>query len=491
MVIVFYHLKKNKVVSIRVNLKPIIHIYTLSYSVFVVFAKRHLLFLQKEKMDDLTIHGLPRITKHKKLVSKVFWGAVFIGACSFLSYVLYHSVRKYRNRNFITKISKEKQDTLQFPTITICDTDMVTDFINMKSFPKNCSEYISKPTENKSTLFTYGCRLFLAGMKDSCIFGTRKKCSYPINYTAMNNWNLCYTFNREGTLHQLGNGRPYGLEMLLFKNNSNVEVADIQSLSPLRTTRYTRGLLLMAHSSDEYVGFSLESTIPLVPGTYTEVVLKKQIHRRLEAPYPTNCSSHTTVPMLFPGAATEKNCRISCAAHQLYKICGDVPLEARPYMNKDKFPSRVKNKSKFNQCRHDLYENQASIKCDCNAPCYKEIYETKVFSTQLRKASFTANMRKDLSNALNVPAENFDAYGIQQHVIRLSVFYESFIVDIYIDQPLQEIADLLSNFGGLMGLFVGASVISLLELVWLSMTSLFQRIVRRQGLGTPQPAQAT
>ena len=414
-----------------------------------------------------------------------------MSACSFLSYVLCHSVRKYRERNFITKILKEKQDKLQFPTITICDTDMVTDFINAEPFPKSCSKYFSKPTENRSRLFTYGCKLFLAGMRDSCVFGTKKKCRYPLNYTAVNNWNLCYSFNRQGTLHQVGNERKYGLEMLLFKNGSGVEVTDIQSLSPLHATQYTRGLLLMVHSSNEYVGFSLESAIPLIPGTFTEVVLKKQIHRRLKAPYPTNCSSHTTVPMLFPGAVTEKNCRTSCVAHQIYKICDDVPLHARPFMSKDKFPSREKNESRFNQCLHGLYENQSSIECDCNAPCYKEIYETKVLSTPLRKAFFTANMRKDLSNALNVPQEDFYADGIQQHVIRLSMFYESLTVDKYIDQPLQEITDLISNFGGLMGLFVGASLISLLELLWLTMTSVFQRVVKRQDISTTQPAQVT
>lgn len=440
-------------------------------------------------MDNLTIHGLPRITKHKWLVSKLFWGVVFIGACSYLFYALYISVSKYHQRHFVTKILKEKQNEMQFPTLTICDSDTVTDFINMESFPKNCSEYLHKPTENKSKLFTYGCKLFLAGMTESCLFGGNKKCSFPLNFTAAFNWNLCYSLNRQGTLHQNGHRRDYGLEMFLFKNDSDVEVNDIQSFPPLRATQFIRGLLLMVHPSDEHVGFSFENAIPLIPGTYTEVVLKKQIHHRLQAPYSTNCSSQTTVPLLFPGAVTEHNCHISCLFHQTYKLCGDVPPQGRLFLSIDKFPSREKNESKLKQCLQDLYANEASIKCDCNTPCYKEIYETKIFNTPLRKASFTPNMRKDLSNALSMPQENFDVDGIKQHVVRLSVFYESFIVDRYIDQPLQEIADLLSNFGGLMGLFVGASVISLLEVLWLTMTSLVQKITKKQDIGIAPPAQ--
>lgn len=431
-------------------------------------------------MDDLSIHGLPRITKHKSFISRLFWGALFIAASAWLFTVLVYSVQKYSERNFITKILKERQDKMRFPTLTICDTDMSTDFNDMKSFPTNCAEYLNKQTGNKSKLVTYGCKLFLAGLKDGCIFGTKNKCSFPKNFTASKNYDLCYSFNREGTLYQDARERAFGLEVLMFKNDSEVETYDISSVPPLRTTQFNRGLLLMVHPADEYIGYSNEGSIPLMPGTWTEVVLQKEIHQRLKAPYSTNCSSNTTIPLLFAGRLTESNCYYSCLLHKFYKECGDVLDMARPFMSNETFPTKEQNISKVDQCVSDVYANAGSLECDCNLPCYAEKYATKVSTTPLRKASFTASMRKDLANALNIQPEDFDIHQIMKHIVRLSVFYESFTTDNYIDHPLQDLEALLSNFGGLMGLFVGASVISVLELLALIVTSLFRRLVKRK-----------
>ena len=430
-------------------------------------------------MDDLTIHGLPRITKQKSFVCKLFWGALFIAASGWLLNVLVHSVQKYRERSFITKILKERHDKMQFPTLTICDTDMTTDFNDLKSFPTNCSEYLSKQTGNKSKLFSYGCKLFIAALKDGCIFGTSNRCNFPHNFTASKNYDLCYSFNREGTLYQAARERMFGLEMLMFKNDSEMETDDVGFGPPLRATQYDRGLLLILHPADEYIGHSLEGSVPLTPGSYTEVVLRKEIHHRLKAPYSTNCSSNSAAQLLFPGLPTENNCYYSCLLHELYKECGDVVINARPFMSVETFPPKDKNVSKFNQCFNDLYENSGSIQCDCRLPCYEEKYATKVSNTPLRKASFTAKMKKDLAIALNIQPNDFDIDQVKKHIIRLSVYYESFTTDTFIDQPLQDIEGLLSDFGGLMGLFVGASLISVLEVLSLVVTSLFRRLVKK------------
>ena len=434
-------------------------------------------------MDDLTIHGLPRITKHKSCVCKLLWGGLFIAASGWLLYVLTHSVQKYRERSFITKILKERHDKMQFPTLTICDTDMTTDFHDLQSFPANCSEYLSKQTGNKSKLFSYGCKLFMAGLKDGCIFGTSNKCNFPRNFTASKNYDLCYSFNREGTLYQAGRERMFGLEMLMFKNDSQLETDSVGFVPSLRKTQHDRGLLLNLHPADEYIGLSLEGTVPLTPGTYTEVVLQKEIHHRLKAPYSTNCSSNKATPLLFPGRPTVNNCHYSCLLYELYKECDDVIIEARPFMSVETFPPKEENISKFNLCFNDLYANSGSIQCDCHLPCYEEKYATKVSNTPLRKASFTAKMKTDLANALNIQPDDFDIDQVKEHIIRLSVYYESFTTDTYIDHPLQDIEGLLCDFGGLMGLFVGASLISILEVLSLVVTSLFGRLVKKREIG--------
>ena len=93
----------------------------------------------------------------------------------------------------------------------------------------------------------------------------------------------------------------------------------------------------------------------------------------------------------------------------------------------------------------------------------------------------------ELGKTLNMPEyENVTMDSFKPHIARLSVFYKSFATEKHIEQVLYEVESLLSDFGGLMGLLLGASVISLVELAMLIVTSLFNRIKgNRTQVGNP------
>ena len=72
--------------------------------------------------------------------------------------------------------------------------------------------------------------------------------------------------------------------------------------------------------------------------------------------------------------------------------------------------------------------------------------------------------------ANNSPVKHF--YGsdstfdeIANSVMKVNIFYNKLSYDYYSDTPLLTFVGLLSNFGGYLGLFIGMSVLSMLEVI--------------------------
>eukprot|EP00112_Aurelia_sp_Birch-Aquarium-sp1_P016597 Seg378.11 transcript_id=Seg378.11/GoldUCD/mRNA.D3Y31 product="Acid-sensing ion channel 1" protein_id=Seg378.11/GoldUCD/D3Y31 len=425
-------------------------------------------------MDELTIHGFGKIFTHKKVFGRVIWAIIFLSSCAFLFLQLFALLQKFARRDFVTKIEIERTQELDFPTITICDTDKVKAPV-VKNFSGKC---LPNQAGNED-LFEYGCKLFLAGMKYACIFDSSRKCSFPDDFTPALNPSYCYSINKNGLFRQKGANRLYGLEMLTFKNSSEFKAVDNDGMHPLRLSQEKRGLFLKVHSPSVNIGISADEAIPLVSGYYTEVVLKKTVYVRLTHPYDTNCSSFSSVKNIFGGNYTVRNCFAACILHFMYRECGNVLPPFWRYMPPEEYP-RLQNLSKAFLCFQRVYDESSKLECDCPPPCYEEKYETKVTISPLIHSHFTPKLMKELRKRLNIP-ENVAIESFKPHIARLSVFYESLVTEKHIEQELYDVESLLSDFGGLMGLLVGASVISLVELIWLIVTSIFNRIT---GNGT-------
>ena len=432
-------------------------------------------FRQNTKMDDLTIHGFGKIFTQKKIAGRVTWAVIFFTLCALLFFLLFNSVKRFYRRDFVTKIITNRASELDLPALTICDTDMSnTPLVN--NFLHKCLNNQTLDTRDEHRLFDHGCKLFLAGMKYACIFDSSHLCSFPNDFTPAKNPYYCYSINKNGLLRQKSPGRSYGLEMLMFKNLSEFKGSDYFGLHPLRRTLYARGLTLQVHSPSVSVGHSSHGIIPLIPGFYTEVAFQKKFYERLAAPYPTNCSSFSSIKNIFGGDYNVENCLTACFLLALYRKCGTASEKARYFMPANEYPT-LKNQSQNSlSCMNSVYMNASALACDCPQPCYEVKYDTKVTVTPLSGSAFTPMLIKELARILNISslgADNDESY--RPHIARLSVFYDSFDTETYIEQALYGAESLFSDFGGLMGLLLGASFISLLELVWLLVASLVNK----------------
>jgi hypothetical protein len=91
----------------------------------------------------------------------------------------------------------------------------------------------------------------------------------------------------------------------------------------------------------------------------------------------------------------------------------------------------------------------------CSPSCMRTTYQTSV-----SYANFPAiHTAEDLSNALGIPTQNF-----LSDLVSLNIYYEDLGQTQVLTTNPYSFSSLLSDIGGQLGLFVGASVISMLEI---------------------------
>ena len=98
------------------------------------------------------------------------------------------------------------------------------------------------------------------------------------------------------------------------------------------------------------------------------------------------------------------------------------------------------------------------LKCDCLYPCKQTIYDTKITSLSLPTPMVLAeNLYR---NETYTTTED-----ILKNMINLKVYFPSLQVTKVKQVPAYTFVELISNFGGQLGLFLGASLLTMGEFV--------------------------
>ncbi|XP_065067302.1 degenerin del-1-like [Rhopilema esculentum] len=221
-----------------------------------------------------------------------------------------------------------------------------------------------------------------------------------------------------------------------------------------------QGLFVAAHDQREVI--PAFSGIFLPPGYHTIVKLRKKVIRRKESPYPSNCikSGQKTGFNVFPGKARRDNCLFSCLALRGYQICHGVDERFRPFMNKKEYPNTLNyTDKKMFDCMFEVVQSVDAVNCKCNVYCDEEVYET-----QTSRVPWPQQWKAE---ELTRIFPNFTSSTIRQTFIKLTIYYEEISEFRYTEEEKYSIMNVWTDFGGQMGLFIGASLISFVEILLL------------------------
>eukprot|EP00794_Sanderia_malayensis_P014949 gene14949-16491_t len=281
---------------------------------------------------------------------------MFLASCIVFGYVFHLRVQEFKLYQIVLRVNRKDSLKLQFPSLTICDTDLPGDPKSPnESLPKNCE--VNQLNNTADHFLLNDCKQFMTKVDISCSYGGRSICRFPKNFTAAHSWKRCNTFNYKGNIVQPVPGRYGGLHLLMFKNSSMAHITDNEE-NPFQET--TRGLQLQIHAPNTSANQVFANQIPLTPGYQVQVKLQKKVFTRLPAPFPSKCSSKTSVKQLVRGKYTTSNCKFSCFMERMYTHCGGILPKFRGIVPENEYPNteKYKDENTLFDCISKLYTTQ-------------------------------------------------------------------------------------------------------------------------------------
>uniref|UniRef100_A0A3B5M934 Uncharacterized protein n=1 Tax=Xiphophorus couchianus TaxID=32473 RepID=A0A3B5M934_9TELE len=273
-------------------------------------------------------------------------------------------------------------------------------------------------------------------------------CTYKNFSTIYTRYGKCYTFNSglDGNplLTTLKGGTGNGLEIML----------DIQQDEYLPVwgetdeTSYEAGIKVQIHSQDE-PPFIDQLGFGVAPGFQTFVSCQQQLLQYLPQPW-GDCKS-TPIDSEFFSTYSITACRIDCETRYLLENC-NCRMVHMPGT------STVCTPEQYKDCADpalDFLVEKDNDYCVCQTPCNMTRYGKELSMVKIPSKASAKYLAKKFNKTEQYIGEN---------ILVLDIFFEALNYEKIEQKKAYEIAGLLGDIGGQMGLFIGASVLTILEI---------------------------
>ncbi|KAK3580736.1 hypothetical protein CHS0354_005746, partial [Potamilus streckersoni] len=136
--------------------------------------------------------------------------------------------------------------------------------------------------------------------------------------------------------------------------------------------------------------------------------------------------------------------------------------------------------------RVNLEFDQGDPQCNCSPPCKERVFEKTISGRSWPNKDYLTNVlvqemceqknntNSTSSKSLSIPCQylknqTFEAHAdeYQYNFLRVVIYFEDLNYESIEQEPLYEATRFLSDIGGALGLFTGASVLTIVELLQL------------------------
>ncbi|XP_058867543.1 acid-sensing ion channel 1-like isoform X4 [Acipenser ruthenus] len=426
-----------------------------------------------------TLHGLAHIFTYERFgMKRLLWLLLFLGSFSLLLCVCVDRVRYYFAYPHVTKLDEVSVPRMDFPAITFCNLNefrfsRVTrndlyhagellallnnryeiqdphlaeesvleslqdkaNFRNFKPKPFNMREFFDRTGHDIKEMLLY-CRY------------RGETCSAEDFKVIFTRYGKCYTFNSgldgKPLLVTMKGGTGNGLELML----------DIQQDEYLPVwgetdeTSFEAGIKVQIHTQDE-PPFIDQLGFGVAPGFQTFVSCQEQ--RLVYLPPPWGDCKSTPMDSDFFDTYSITACRIDCETRYLVENCNcrmvHMPGDA-PYCTPEQ----------YKECADpalDFLVEKDNDYCVCETPCNMTRYNKELSFVRIPSKASARYLAKKYNKSEQYIAEN---------ILVLDIFFEALNYETIEQKKAYEVAGLLGDIGGQMGLFIGASLLTILEL---------------------------
>lgn len=435
-------------------------------------------------LSNTTIHGIVHVFTSKSPLRRIFWAVIFLSAAGGCLYNVVERFATYLDRPTSTTLSFKVNDGVRFPAITVCNLNPVSrsylervdrddalfDLLLALYSPFEALSLLgvlankTNATVLEQTLFLHCMELTannvtellvdqvfvesqmpLDDFIEDCTFiPTFESCKDSFE-PVFTNLGLCYTLNINRTVRK--SGVSHGLRLVL-------NILQNEYITPFFNTA---GAKISVHPPEAFPEPD-EQGIAVPPGKNAFIGLREE--RIIDRTSENDCRPADTRLEYFPGAEYSlSRCKANAVIKSLFNICSCRDPVGEPEFLVDQQLCRFSD-----ICCMIKYLEYIELD-DCVPACNTINY---------RKSVSYAQYPADVSADFTAYFSNSTPDAVLRDSVAINVFFEDIIVVVSTTVYSYSFSAFLSDLGGQLGLFLGASAISMLEF----MSFLFDEVRR-------------
>ncbi|KFQ96350.1 Acid-sensing ion channel 1 [Nipponia nippon] len=447
-----------------------------------------------------TLHGLSHIFSYERLsLKRVVWALCFMGSLALLTLVCTNRIQYYFLYPHVTKLDEVAATRLTFPAVTFCNLnefrfsrvtkndlyhagELLALLNNRYEIPdtQTADEKQLEILQDKANFRNFKPKPFnmlefydraghdIREMLLSCFF-RGEQCTPEDFKVVFTRYGKCYTFNagQDGKprLITMKGGTGNGLEIMLdIQQQEKFWSLLTPLLSAADETSFEAGIKVQIHSQDEpplidQLGFGV------APGFQTFVSCQEQ--RLIYLPPPWGDCKAVAGDSEFYDTYSITACRIDCETRYLVENCNcrmvHMPGDA-PYCTPEQYKECADPALDFLVEKDNEY-------CVCEMPCNVTRYGKELSMVKIPSKASAKYLAKKYNKSEQYIGEN---------ILVLDIFFEALNYETIEQKKAYEVAGLLGgDIGGQMGLFIGASILTVLELFDYAYEVIKHRLCRR------------
>ena len=443
-------------------------------------------------------HGIPRLLSSRNTAVKLIWSVFILASIGLCLYTIIDNIKLYLQFNVNTLVQMIPQHSLDLPVISVCNSNPFTtkkgfehianyykktynitfsDFgefykmIEQKSIPDERDWIFYKTFEADSDPSSFGLRFDEQNLFCMALFEPCKREEFVRFYHPK--YGNCFRFNSGFT----SNGTFIGMKSAIIEEYG-LQLGLFTGFNDFQSNQSQNGLVLMI---DEHFSEAIDKKGILIrPGTWANIALRKT--RSVNLPQPYNDCRNDDFRDTFVARQLRKyeyygrrNCMTLCRQMMIIEKLGCYDMR---YPSLDaKYPCNDRNSyEKLNNI--DL--NMSRCEIECPFEC-----QTTIYDWDISYARFPAYRTYKIINNTNYTSlanylhsnRSYSYSDSQKSVAGFFVYYDPLTVTQVTQSPSMLFADLVANIGGLLGLFLGLSLLSLVEFLEFGLV-LFEAVFR-------------
>ncbi|XP_040405232.1 acid-sensing ion channel 3 isoform X2 [Cygnus olor] len=422
--------------------------------------------------SSCTLHGLGHVfVPGAPAPRRLLWAGAFLASLGAFLLQAGERVRHYAAYPHVTMLDEAESRVLVFPAVTLCNYNRVrrsqltpndlfwlgkellaveredfSRYLRALGQPADFTGFFPSKSYDLAAFYQRAGHP-IHDMLLSCRF--RGQDCGPENFTAIfTRLGKCYTFNsgQPGTelLTTLQGGAGNGLELML-----NIQQEEYLPVwGDTDETSYEAGVKVQIHSQQE-PPFIDQLGFGVAPGFQTFVSCQQQ--RLVYLPPPWGDCKATPIESDFFTNYSITACRLDCETRYLAENCNCRMVHMPGNAN-------VCTPEQYKECADpalDFLVKKDSEYCACRTPCDMVRYGKELSMVKIPSKASARYLAKKFNKTEQYIADN---------VLVLDIFFEALNYEMIEQKKAYEVAGLLGDIGGQMGLFIGASLLTILEI---------------------------